>query len=60
MQQQKGTLSTTQMNMVKPVREVFWQDFWECVDKWMAQGEHLIIGGDWNQDVCSNTFLKPF
>ncbi len=30
---------------------IFWEDFWEMVDKCIEDGEQLIIGGDWNTDI---------
>lgn len=40
--------------------EQFWIDFWSDVDKWLAQGEELVIMGDWNTDVVKDTFLSDF
>ena len=56
-QQQKALLG---LGVAEPVWKVFWRDFWECIDKWLEDGENLIIGGDWNRDVRDQKFLKPF
>ena len=56
-QQQKALLK---LGIHRPVWDVFWEDFWKCVDKWKENGEALIIGGDWNKDVRSDKFLKAF
>ena len=56
-QQQRALLS---MGLKDNVITKFWSDFWIQVDQWLAQGEQLIIGGDWNQDVTGKKFLKPF
>ena len=40
--------------------ERFWVDFWSQVDEWLSNGDQLIIGGDWNQDVQDEIFLQEF
>ena len=42
------------------VLTTFWKDFWNQVDEWLEQGEQLVIGGDWNERVTKDKFLKPF
>ena len=38
----------------------FWDDFWEMVDEALANGEQLIIAGDWNTDVRNIDFRNKF
>lgn len=56
-QQQRALLS---MGFKDNVITKFWADFWIQVDKWISDGEQLIIGGDWNKNVTNDKFLKPF
>ena len=56
-QQQKALLA---MGITEPVIKIFWEDFWLQIDKWISDGEQLVIGGDWNNNVTSKQFLKPF
>ena len=56
-QQQTVLLS---MGIKDHVIKVFWQDFWKEVNKWIANGEQLIIGGDWNCKVKNKKFLEDF
>ena len=42
------------------VLTIFWSDFWAQIDKWLEEGNSLIIGGDWNTDIRNKEFLKPF
>ena len=56
-QQQKALVEA---GITKPVWMTFWEDLWKEIDKWIEQGEQLIIGGDWNQDVRREIFLRPF
>ena len=42
------------------VLTIFWSDFWAQIDKWLEQGNSLIIDGDWNTDIRNKEFLKPF
>ena len=44
----------------KPVITTFWTDFWKQIDKWLADGEKLVINGDWNQHVQSDALVKAF
>ena len=53
-QQQNALLK---MGIVDQVIKVFWEDFWTQVDKWIEDGNQLIIGGDWNSNVTSPKFL---
>ena len=39
---------------------VFWKDFWEEIDRWIEDGEQLIIGGDWNSDVRKESNITNF
>ena len=56
-QQQRALLS---LGIKENVFTVFWTDFWETVDKWIANGEQLIIAGDWNTNVTKEKFLEEF
>ena len=56
-QQQRALLT---MGCKDNVITRFWADFWNQIDKWISDGEQLIIGGDWNKDVTNDNFLKPF
>ena len=56
-QQQKALLS---LGVKTGVYAAFWNDFWKEVDEWLAQGDEIIIGGDWNCKVTSPAFLAPF
>ena len=56
-QQQRALLS---MGITENVLKVFWKDFWDEVDQWLEQGEQLVIAGDWNTDVTSDSFLAEF
>ena len=56
-QQQAALLK---LKVTGAVLTVFWEDFWEQIDKWRAQGDQLVIGGDWNEDIREEEFLKPF
>ena len=38
----------------------FWNDFWEDVDKWLDDGEQLVLCGDWNRDVREEAFVEEF
>ena len=39
---------------------VFWTDFWDQIDKWLQEGEQLILAGDWNTDVRQELFADKF
>ena len=56
-QQHRAVLSK---NITTPPLLLFWEDFWAQLDEWIAQGDQLIIAGDWNTNTTSSTFLKPF
>lgn len=56
-QQHKALL---QMGIKEGVAETYWNDFWQDIDSWLEAGEQLIICGDWNVDVRSKNFLRPF
>ena len=56
-QQQRVLLS---MGIKDNVMTVFWRDFWQQIDKWLAAGEQLVVGGDWNKDITSPAFLAEF
>ena len=56
-QQQKALLK---MGITESVLTVFWNDFWTQVDKWLDDGEQLVIGGDWNIEVTKEKFLEEF
>ena len=38
----------------------FWNDFWRALDKWIDDGEQLVICGDWNRDVRDEAFVEEF
>ncbi len=40
--------------------EQFWIDFWADVDEWLANGEELVIMGDWNSNVVDSFVLDEF
>ena len=42
-----------------PIR-AFWEDFWTEMDKWFNQGEVIIVGGDFNEDVTSDKIRDKF
>ena len=49
------------MGIKDNVLKVFWEDFWTDIDKWLEDGEQLvIISGDWNTDVTKDNFLEDF
>ena len=56
-QHQRALLS---MNITENAIKVYWEDFWKQIDKWLKDGEQLIIGGDWNREVTNQKFLEPF
>ena len=56
-QQQRALLS---MGVKSHFITVFFQDFWEQIDKWLTQGDQLVICGDWNTDIRNKRFLKEF
>ena len=56
-QQQDALLK---LGITGSVVTVFWNDWWEQIDKWRENGDTLVIGGDWNTDVREEAFQKPF
>ena len=36
----------------------FWLDLGEQIIKWHAEGEQLVIGGDWNEDIQKPMFME--
>ena len=48
------------MGEKRNVLEVFWEDFWRQIDEWIANGDQLIVCGDWNINVTKDSFLEPF
>ena len=56
-QQQRALLK---MGVKENVYTVFWQDFWRQIDKWLDEGEQLVICGDWNRDITNKSFIKEF
>ena len=56
-QQQRALI---QMGISEPTWKVYWEDLWKEVDKWLEDGENLIIGGDWNRDIREKKFLEEF
>ena len=57
LQQQKALL---QQNQKGSVYENFWKDLWKEVDRWVEDGEQIVIGGDWNIDVRKSLFQSEF
>ena len=53
-QQQAALLK---LRIDKTPEQVFWEDLWACIDKWIGNSEQLIVCRDWNQDV-RNAFLQ--
>ncbi len=45
------------MNDTSPPLVAFWRDFWLQIDKWIEEGDQLVIAGDWNIDVRKRHFL---
>ena len=56
-QQQAALL---RMKRTKGVMESFWYDLWKSIDDWIADGEQLIICGDWNEDVYEDEIRNNF
>ena len=53
-------LALLKMKKTESVFESFCLDFWKEVDKWLSNGEQLVICGDWNIDVRKERFLEEF
>ena len=53
-------LALLQMKSKLTVFQAFWKDLWKSVDEWMAEGNQIVLGGDWNIDVRKSQFLKEF
>jgi exonuclease III len=47
--QQQAVLLSLQIS--EGVQSIFWNDFWQQVDVWLAEGDQLVIAGDWNEDI---------
>ena len=56
--QQKTALLA--MDITEDPTVCFWQDFWAEVDKWLDNGEQLVLCGDWNTDIRNESFLDQF
>ena len=56
-QQQKALL---QMKITESVWATFWTDLTKEIDKWIQEGDQLILGGDWNIDVRKEQFQQRF
>jgi hypothetical protein len=56
-QQQRGLLN---MGITTEVHKMFWKDFWKMIDAALADGERLIIGGDWNMKITCPTLRRNF
>ena len=39
---------------------VFWEEFWAQIDKWLENGDQLVLRGDWSHDVEDPNFLANF
>ena len=39
---------------------VFWEEFWAQNDKWLENGDQLVLCGDWSHDVEDPNFLANF
>lgn len=46
------------MGIKDNVLEVFWKVFWSEVDKWIEDGEQLVLEEDWTTDVTKGNFLE--
>ena len=40
--------------------EQFWKDLWNEVEKWTDNRDQLVLCGDWNQDIRTESFLEQF
>jgi hypothetical protein len=56
--QQQAVLLSLQIS--EGVQSIFWNDFWQQVGVWLAEGDQLVISGDWNEDICQKSFLEEF
>ena len=56
-QQQAALLK---LKRVSSVMEAFWKDFWTEVDSWIENGEQILVGGDWNEDVYNEELVQKF
>ena len=56
-QQQSALL---RMKRTKGVMEAFWCDLWNSIDDWIADGEQLVVCGDWNDNVYENEIRQNF
>ena len=41
-------------------RERFWEDLQQEVQSWMKQGDHVVVRGDFNEDVWGSNVRKKF
>ena len=48
------------MGITKDPIEIFWGDMWEEVDKWIDEGDQIVLAGDWNTDVREADFRDKF
>ena len=38
----------------------FWEDFWNALDKWIESGDHIVVGGDFNEDTTNQDLVRKF
>ena len=56
-QQQTALLK---LKSTQSVMEAFWTHFWKEIDNFLAQGEKLILCGDWNENIYDREYFKEF
>ena len=40
--------------------KAFWEDLWKNLEEWTQQGDHIILGGDFNENVMKDTLVQKF
>ena len=56
--QQQSAL--VKLGIAGSVQYNFWRDFWTQVDKWLEEGDQLVIAGDFNEDIRNPAFQNEF
>ena len=56
--QQKASL--LHLKSTENVTDAFWKNFWMAIDKYLEDGDKLIICGDWNEDLYNLQFFEGF